>query len=121
MHHHGRQEGLDVGGAHELRGGLERVEAGIVQGVGHAAHLFDGHPVDLAHLVHQQLDEGVVGQFDDQLVDRLAPVALEDVDADDVAAHRADTAGHLAECPGTVGEPHADHEGFHGGHGTEAV
>ena len=54
-----------------------------------------------------------VGQLDHELVDRLAPVALEDVDADDVAAHGTDAAGHLAERTGPVRQPHADDERFH--------
>ena len=98
-----RQQGVDVGGAHQLRRGLERVESRIVQAVRDAAHLFDGHAVDLADLVDEQIDERVVRQFDHELVDRLAAVALEDVDADDVAAHRADATGDLAERTGTIG------------------
>ena len=112
---------VDVVGADQLGGGLEGVEPGVVHGVGDRPHLFDRHAVDLAHLVHEQIDEGVVGQLDHQLVDRLAAVALEDVDADDVAPHRTDAAGHLAERTGPIGQPHADHERFHGEQRTDDV
>ncbi len=61
-----------------------------------------------------------VGQLDHQLVDGPAGAALEDVDADDVAADGADPAGHLAERSGTVGHPHSEDVGHrHGDHGRE--
>jgi hypothetical protein len=84
-----------------------------VQGVRDRPHLLDGHAVDLADLVDQQLEVLAVGQLDHQLVHRLATVALEDVDADHVAADGADPAGDLAESTRPVGQPHADHERFH--------
>ena len=110
------EQRVDVVGADELGGGLEGVEAGVVERVRHRPHLLDGHPVDLAHLGDQQVDQRVVGELDHELVDRLAAVALEDVDAHDVAAHGADAGGHLAERTGPVGQPHADHERFHAAH-----
>ena len=55
-----------------------------------------------------------VGQVDDQLVDGPARAPLEDVDADDVAAHRADAAGHRAQGAGAVGQPQPYDEGLHG-------
>ena len=118
---HGLEQLLDVVGADELGGRLQGVEPGVVERVRHRADLLDGHAVDLAHLVDQQVDQRAVGQLDHELVDRLAAVALEDVDAHDVAAHGADAAGHLAEGAGPVGQPHADHERFHADEPTEAV
>ncbi len=72
------------------------------------------HPVDLADLDHEQVDQLVVGQLDHELVDRLAAVALEDVDPHDVAADGTDPACHLAQRPGAIGQPHAQDEGRHG-------
>ena len=42
------------------------------------------------------------------------PPRLEDLDADHVAPHRADAAGHRAQRAGTVGQPDADHVALHG-------
>ena len=42
-----------------------------------------------------------------------AGASLEDLDADDLAAHRTDPAGHLPERTGTVGQPQADDDGLH--------
>src|SRR5690606_37886631 len=89
------QQVVHVGGTDQLGRRLQHVHTGIVQGVADTPHLFDGDPVDLPHLVDEEIDQRVVGQLDDQFVDGLAAVALEDVDADDVATHRADTAGDL--------------------------
>ena len=75
--------------------------------------VLDGDAVDLTDLVEQQLERDVVGQRDDQLVDRAAPAALEDLDADDVTAHGADPARHLAESTGTVRQPDTDDERAH--------
>ena len=56
---------------------------------------------------HEQVDQLDVGQGDDQLVDGPAAAPLEDLDADHVAAHRADAAGHLAQRARTIGQPDA--------------
>ena len=74
-------------------------------------------PSTWAISVEQQLDQVRAGQLDDQLVDGPAGAPLEDVDADDVAAHGADPAGHLAQRAGTVGQPHTEHVGR--GHGRQ--
>ena len=116
VHDDRREQRVDVVGADELGGGLERVEAGIVEGVGDGPHLFHGHAVDLAHLGDEQVDERVVGKLDHELVDGLATITLEDVDAHDVAAHGADAGGHLAQSTGPIGQPHPDHERFHAAH-----
>ena len=41
----------------------------------------------------EQIDQTLVGQRDDELVDGAPGAPLQDVDADDVAVHRADPAG----------------------------
>ena len=96
-----------------MRGRLEGVEPGVVEAAGQRPDLLDVDAVDLLDLVDEQVDERRVGQVDDQLVDRPAGAPLEDVDADDLAAHRADPAGHLPERTGAVGQPEADDEGLH--------
>ena len=53
-----------------------------------------------------------LGQGDDELVDGPAGAALEDLDADDVAAHGTDAARHLAERAGAVGQPDAHDVGL---------
>ena len=104
-----------VGGADEDGRRLERVEPGVVEGVGRRADLLDVDAVDLLDLGDEQLDQSrAVGQLDHQLVDGPAGAPLEDVDADDVAPHRADAAGHLPERAGSVRQPHADDVGLHG-------
>ena len=50
----------------------------------------------------------------DELVDGPAAASLEDVDADDVAPHRADPARHRAQRTRTVGQPDAQHVRRHG-------
>ena len=56
---------------------------------------------------------GVVGQLDHQLVDRHPGLALEHLEPDDVALHRADLGRHRAEDARGVGQPDA-HPGQHG-------
>ena len=48
------------------------------------------------------------GSDTDELVDDLAAAAFEDVDGEQVAAHRADAAGDLTERPGPIGKPEPD-------------
>jgi hypothetical protein len=86
-----------------------------VHGLGDRANLLHRHAVDLADLGHEEVDQLVVRQLDHQLVDGLAAVALEDVDAHDVAADGTDPAGDLPQGPRAVWQPHAHHEGRHGG------
>ena len=74
----------------------------------------DVDAVDLGHLLEQQRHQVVGGQLDGQLVDRPTGAALEDVDADDVAADRADPARHGTEGTRPVGQPQPHHEGAHG-------
>ena len=106
----GLEQLVDVVGAHQLGGRLQGVEPGVVAGIGHGAHLFDGDTVDLAHLGDQQVDQGGGWQLDHELVDRLPVLTLEDVDSHDVTADRTDAAGDLPQGAGPVGQPHADDE-----------
>ena len=39
--------------------------------------------------------------------------SVEDLDAQNVAVHAADTARHLTECTGTIGQPDPHHEEVH--------
>ena len=83
--------------------------------------MLDGHAVDGAHLGDQQVDEVGVGQPDDQLVDDPPATRFEDLDAEHVAAHRADPARDLAERTGTVGQPDAQDDGVHHAEATGAA
>ena len=70
--------------------------------------------VDLCDLGDEQVERGAVGQLDHEVVDRAAAAALEDLDADDLAPHRADPAGDGTERTRPVGQPHAHRVGLHG-------
>ena len=89
------------------------------------AHLLDGRAVDLLDLAHEQVDAIVVAQQHRELVDRDVLAALEHVDADDVAADRADARRDQTERTRAVGEPHPHEDvgGRLGGiaHGTDAT
>ena len=102
-----------VGGAHEHRRRLQRVEPRVVERVGDRPHLLDVDAVDLLDLLHEQVLERPVRQVHHQLVDGPTGASLEDLDADDLAAHRPDPAGHLPERTGAIGQPQADDEGLH--------
>ena len=54
------------------------------------------------------------GSAHHELVDGPPAALLEDLDADDVAVHRADPAGHLAERARPIGQPDAHDEAVHG-------
>ncbi len=83
-----------------------------MQRVGDGSHLLDVDPIDLLHLLDEQADEVGVGELHDQLVDGAPSVALEDVDADDLASHGTDARRDLTQGPGPVGQPHAHDEGL---------
>ncbi len=83
--------------------------------------LEDGDPVHLVDLVLQQLDQVVPADLDDELVDRAALVALEDVDGDDVTADRPDPAGHQAEGTRPVGQRDPDDVASHGQNVTRSM
>jgi hypothetical protein len=80
----------------------------------HRPHLLHLDPVDLAHLAHEQIDQRGIGQLHHQLVDGLPRTGLEDLDADDVALHRTDPAGHRTEGTGPIGQPDAQDVALHG-------
>ena len=85
-------------------------QARELRGVGLAddgPDVLDVDAVDLGDLGHEQLDQPVLGQPHHELVDGPARAPLEDLDAHDVAPHRADPAGHLAQRAGPVGKPEA--------------
>ena len=58
-------------------------------------------------------EQAFVREFDHQLVDRLARAPFEDVDPDQVAAHRPDPAGNSTERPRPVGQPDPHNIGRH--------
>ena len=61
----------------------------------------------MVELGSQMVRRDVVGQIDDELVDRDRALHLLHVDAHDVAAALADDARHPAERPRPVGKLHA--------------
>ena len=113
-------EFLDAAHLAQAGGRLQGVEAGVGEVVDDP-HLLDRGAVDLLDLPDQHGDQFGVGQVDGELVDGHAAVALEDVDADDVAPHRTDPGGDLAEGTGPVGQPdpHEDVSRCHRGHLTD--
>jgi hypothetical protein len=112
---HERRDQVTLGsGPHEHGGRLEGVEAGVGDLRGRRPDVFHVDAVDLAHLGQEERHQAGVGQLDHQLVDGPVRTPLEDVDADDVAPHRADPAGDLPERAGAVRYPDADDERLHG-------
>ncbi|MNC90757.1 hypothetical protein D3C83_68990 [compost metagenome] len=75
---------LDAGDLAEAGGGLQGVEPGVGEVVDDP-DLLDGGTVHLLDLADQHRNEFRLGQVHRELVDRHAAVALQDVDADDVA------------------------------------
>ena len=74
---------------------LEGVEAGSWSASAAGRTSSTSTPSTWSTSLDQQRHEPVVGQLDHELVDGPAGAPLEDVDADHVAAHRADAAGDL--------------------------
>ena len=83
--------------------------------------MLDGDAVDRAHLRDQEVHQARVGQPDHQLVDDSPATRFEDLDAEHVAAHRADPAGDLTERTGTIGQPDAQDDGVHHAEPTRQV
>ncbi len=88
---------------------LERVEASIGE-VPDDTNLLDRHSVDLLDLPYQCRHEVGIGEIDGEFVDGDVRTALEDVDADDVAADGADARRDQTERAGAVGEPHPNED-----------
>ena len=108
--------------ADEHRRRLEGGQARIGQRLaGDGVDVLHGHAVDLPDLLHEQRDEVRRRQRHHELVDRHAGAPLEDVDADEVAAHGADPAGDGAERARTVGDPDPHDVGGHGPDATTGV
>ena len=77
-------------------------------------HLLDADAGDVAHAPAHRVDRtGLVRQLHHQLVDGHARLALEHLEPDDVALHRADLGRHRAQDTGGVGQPDP-HAGQHG-------
>ena len=70
--------------------------------------------LDLPHLGDEQVDDGLVGQVDDQFVHGSTCAPLDDVDADDIASHRTDPGRNCTQRTRTVGQPHAEYMDRHG-------
>ena len=97
----------------ELGGRLHRVEPGVDQRRRpRPADLLDVDAVDLVDLLAPAGRPGSAwGRYDDDVVDGPAGAPFEDLDADHVALHRADAAGHRAQRAGPVGQPQSDDDG----------
>ena len=95
---------------------LERIHEGVRQPGHDDSHVLDVDGVELADLCEHQRDQLVARQVDRQLVDDAAVAALQDVDTDDVASDRADTARHRAERSRAVGQPDPHDEARHAPH-----
>ncbi len=110
--------GLGLG---ELRTDLERRQVGVDQVAVDLTDVLHRDTVDRADLGHHQVDQGQVVERDGQLVDHAAAPGLEDLDAEHVAAHRADAARHLTERSGAVREPDSQDDGGHAGDATDGM
>ncbi len=100
--------------AREILDRLQRVEPRIGERPD-LAPLFDRRAVDLLDLADQERDELAVGQQHRELVDGDVLAPFEHVDADDVAADRADSGRNETERTRSVGKPDAHHETGHDG------
>jgi hypothetical protein len=71
--------------------------------------------------MYQEVDERGVRKRDNELIDGPSASALEDVDANEVAADRANPAGHRAKSARPVGQPDPHHHVVHASQGRERV
>ena len=99
---------------HQASGDLQCNDRALRATGRNRADLLDRDPVHLADLGDQQVDEIRGGQGHDELVDRHAGAAFQDVDAHHIAVHGADPARYLPERARTVGYPDPNHVGQHG-------
>ena len=97
---------------------VEGVGAGIVHPAVEHTDLLHVDAVDGVDRLRQRTGQRGVGQLHGELVHRPAGTPLEDVDADDLGAERADAARHLAQRPGAIGQPDTDDVRLHDRHGT---
>lgn len=87
-------------------GRLQGLETSIGGGAFEVAYVFDPGPVDLADLPNEQFGAHPVGKLDEEIVDGLASLSIDDLDADDLGPDGPDPAGDGTEPAGTVGQPH---------------
>ncbi len=97
---------VDGHGLAERRRRFQGVDARVRERL-HHPELLHGCAVDLLDLACEQLEDVESREDHRELVDGDTLRALEDVDADDVATHRADPCGHESERTGAVREPDA--------------
>src|SRR5687768_12388619 len=118
----GLEGGTRVGGEGLLEGGgvvgladERHGDQGVEPGVGEVADdgdVLDTAPVHLFDLPEEEREQLGVGEDHAELVNGDAVVALEDVDAHDVAPHGADAGGDGTEGSGPVMQPDAqEHAG----------
>ena len=87
----------------ELGGDVEQFGMPIGQRPVDRPQRLDDHAVHFEDLIAQQSEEVVAGESHAEFVHHHPVVALEDVDGDDIAPHRADAAGHGTKGPRAVG------------------
>jgi nicotinate-nucleotide adenylyltransferase len=100
--------------ARQVLDGFQRVEPWVGKRRD-LAPLLDRRAVDLLDLAHEQCDQIAVGQHHRELVDRDVVAAFQHIDADEVAADRADAGGDETERTRSVGKPDAHDETRHAG------
>ena len=110
---HQRPVAVRAGRAVQRDGHLQRGDGRVPGRAVQGPHVLHVDALHLADLGQEQVHQALLGQVHDQFVHGASGAALDDVDADHVAAHRADARGDGSERTGTVGEPDADDEGGH--------
>jgi hypothetical protein len=93
---------------------LESERSTVESAFAHRVHVFDGDAIDLRYFGDEEIDETLIGEFDEKFVDDLADTALEDLDTDDITSDGADTARNLAERSRSVGNPDTYRVNGHG-------
>jgi hypothetical protein len=96
------EEVVGGGGPDQDRCGLECVEAGVVHRAGDRLTNSTSTPSTWPISWISRSTRSSLGKLDDQLVDRPPGAPLEDLDADDTAAHGTDPARHRTQRPGPV-------------------
>lgn len=93
----------------------ERRKIGIDMSPIERSDVFDTNTIDGVNLCDHQIDKIRVGQANDQFVNHVAGTRFKDLDAEDVAANRADTARDLAKRARAIRKPDPDDDGVHRG------